>query len=698
MAGVVEVILKLKDGSTQTLKSVGGAAEDADKKLKSASKAGSGFVVTMGDVAGAARLAAESTFGVAQEIADLRNELTDMSTRTGVAAETLAGLKLAAEGSGLQLSEFNEALGQLPKKMNDVAKGGGEAKGAFEALGVSATDSNGRLRDADTVLRELVKGLQATEDPTTRAALAVELFGESGGKLMQALGSSDLESFVQFSRVFGADVGPQAAKAAGDWQRNMAELQMVFDGFKAGLVDFFGGAGGIGDFTLGIITAGTFLNGFFAGLFEGVAIEFDRFIGYMTSQVTNFMTILDALKRRDIGAAGRALAQGFGNLGSYLAGGDPLSNVLKAAGNRAMADVNAIVPSFIEGRAAMAAAGGAGGAGAPGAGAQGPRGESREKPVFVDIDMSEDLAKMAEIVETRSGGRNVGKEDAAERMAELLGQLRTGAGAAGSFLSGDLAGLAGMAGGPVGSVAAMAIPLLQQLGDVGAAGVKDAIAENARSIIAGIRELPELISEVIPDLVAEIVPEFVTALLESLPELIAAQYKLVANLIILQFVRLPQAIAQAFTEAFIKLWENIRSFFSDLFTVEKGEVGRTAGKAAKGALRVGAAVATFGLSEVGLAVLRGVDNGLENSGRKGLPGFATGGHVTHDGVYRLHRNEYVVPANGAAPSGAFGRGGGGVGGINFFGPVYGGHEGKRELIRELRQMLGAGGLGESLGD
>ncbi len=106
---------------------------------------------------------------------------------------------------------------------------------------------------------------------------------------------------------------------------------------------------------------------------------------------------------------------------------------------------------------------------------------------------------------------------------ELAPEQQTGrgaaiAGAAASFASGDALGMLGMIGGPAGAIASSAVAGLSALGDQGAEGVVEAIKEQTRSLVAGIGELPDLISE-IPELLAEMLPELIGAIVE-LPTLI----------------------------------------------------------------------------------------------------------------------------------------------------------------------------------
>lgn len=211
---------------------------------KSGQSAGSKFAQGFKNVAAAGAVVAGVAAGFAaaqQKVADWVNELKDAETRTGIAAETLNGLKLAAEGSGLQFSDLESSLNQWPKRMADAARGTGEAKAALEQLGVSTKDANGNLRDSDEVFRDVLKRIGEVESPTQRAAIATQAFGEAGGKLLQALGDpGNLDAFVDGANRFGVDVGPQAAASAASWQRETALLGNVLKGGAQDLLSFGG--------------------------------------------------------------------------------------------------------------------------------------------------------------------------------------------------------------------------------------------------------------------------------------------------------------------------------------------------------------------------------------------------------------------------------------------------------------------------
>ncbi|MAK30783.1 phage tail tape measure protein, partial [Acinetobacter sp.] len=301
-SNVVQMVLKIKDGATPALESVSDAADDATASAGGAAKQ---FKITGESMAkfGAAALAAGVAVGsLIKSVVDARNELIDTSTRTGLTAETIAGLKLAAEGSGLQLANLATGLQQLPKRMADVARGTGEAKVAFEQLGISVVNADGSLRSADDVLRESLNALQNVESATERSALATQLFGEAGTGLLQALSGSQLEEFVNQAERFGVKVGPDAAKAAGDFQRELANMQMMADGAKETFISAFGD---------GPNAAGTVMKAFGAltvGVATTIKVNFDTMrqifgsftghIGDIIGEIINISQIFDLIANK----------------------------------------------------------------------------------------------------------------------------------------------------------------------------------------------------------------------------------------------------------------------------------------------------------------------------------------------------------------------------------------------------------------
>ena len=229
-----------------------------------------------------------------QAVADSVNELHDMATRTGVSAETLAGFQLAAEGSGQQLADLNSALQSFPKRLADFSRGAGDARYALEELGYRSDDADAMLADMDGTVRDVVSRLQAVDEPGRRAALAVQLFGRSGGNLIQALSGTELEVFVAQAREFGIDVGPAAARAADQWQPAMSELSAVARGAGQDIATAWAGPGGPAEIIRGVNVGIIFAA-------EGISGMLD----VVMTQINDVATVIQGLVTGDFAAVRR---------------------------------------------------------------------------------------------------------------------------------------------------------------------------------------------------------------------------------------------------------------------------------------------------------------------------------------------------------------------------------------------------------
>lgn len=245
----VQEIAKANRAIAKSAKQASAAQKRAAKNSSAAWTKSATMIATAAIAAGAAFLK------LGQDVANARNALTDLSTRSGVARDTLAGLKLAAEGSGLAFSDIESIMVKLPKIMNDARRGSVEMEAAFKTLGVEFKDANGVLRDGDVVFREIVASLGKIEDPMERNAAATALFRANGTKLLQALGDpTALDAFVEMAGASAINA-EAAAEGAGTWQRTMAELNLTLDSTKAVLSDGLGVEKFLTSFTLGLTTA-----------------------------------------------------------------------------------------------------------------------------------------------------------------------------------------------------------------------------------------------------------------------------------------------------------------------------------------------------------------------------------------------------------------------------------------------------------
>ena len=572
----------------------------------SASSVALGAALGAGALLGTVTAATAGLSAMAQEVADLRNDLADASTRSGIAVETLQGLRLAAEGSGLSFSALTSGLDQFGARLSQAAEGTGRTAEAFAALGVEVVDAEGNLRDGDAVLRETLAALNAMEPSAERSALAVEALGRSGGKLLQALSGTELEAFTEQARIFGVDVGPEAARSAGEWQRATAELDLVVRGLKGALVDTFGGgADALFGFTEAVVVL--------SSRYRTFAEEAPRLFDLVVSSVESLGDVLGAqldriLARAEaigivIGAVAAEIGSVAQTLGDALAAGDlagfvqaargigeavadGLADGLETAGARITAADQAFAQAARNRDQTIAAtaeafantdraatqraaenllslrqtrgailAGGAQGAGPGGSGGATPEAEAAAAAGEASAEAAarvfasgfqEDRARLSDALTV--GEANIAEQQAqtaaeAQRIREEgLQGAQAAIGVTGQALSGNLGGALSSAGGAAG---------LAGLGVAGAAvsGLQFIGEQGAQGIsdtLNGVKDSLIAALEALPELIGDVLPDFAVALIRDLiPALIEASPQIFYALL----VELPGAIGDAVAKA-----------------------------------------------------------------------------------------------------------------------------------------------------
>lgn len=199
---LIEILINLIDKSapglasaSKNLKSFG---EGADKLGKSMMKAGG---VTAGALIGIVKVT--STAG---------DELAKFSKRSGVAVETLAELKFAAEQSGSSWQAISVGIRTAAVQMYQASQGMGESVDLFRDLGISIYGANGQLKNVGVLIPEVATKIQGMTDDTLAMAYAQKLFGRGGGELLPLLreGADGIRALQKEYR----DLGGWTAKSA----------------------------------------------------------------------------------------------------------------------------------------------------------------------------------------------------------------------------------------------------------------------------------------------------------------------------------------------------------------------------------------------------------------------------------------------------------------------------------------------------
>jgi len=295
----------------------------ADKTSKSVSQKMKKVGKSMAAVGAAAAVAVTGVVMLSQKFADLTNELVDASTKTGIAVETLAGLRLAAEGSGLGFANLEGGLIKFQGSILEASRGSKNLVDTFDRLGVSVKDSNGELRDADGVFNETVKSLGSMENMTERNALAMQIFGrQAGPALIQSGALENLESMTDLATEFGIAIDENGIQSMAQFQRSMAEFETVGMGTLQNVIGAIAGPNSINMALQGASKGVVFMGSIFGTVLGAISQGFENVIGLISVATMAMEGDVDGA-RAVMGDLQRETDSAVGNL----------ANVFEIAGN-----------------------------------------------------------------------------------------------------------------------------------------------------------------------------------------------------------------------------------------------------------------------------------------------------------------------------------------------------------------------------
>lgn len=180
-----------------------------DRVIKTVDQSMGALGVSLGRFAGAAAAGAAigALSNLQQKAIAFGSAVADQALQTGLSTTAIQELTYAGLQLGLTEEKLTGALSKLSVNIGRVRTEGAATVPEFQRLGVALTDANGAARSNEAVFRDVVDKLKAIQDPATRAAEAVGLFGkEAGPKFAELIGegSAGLDRYAQAARDAGA--------------------------------------------------------------------------------------------------------------------------------------------------------------------------------------------------------------------------------------------------------------------------------------------------------------------------------------------------------------------------------------------------------------------------------------------------------------------------------------------------------------
>jgi hypothetical protein len=234
-SGMVATIQKIERETKSMKETTEKTEKQVDLSFAAMAKAGAGLAVGIGIVKGAFA-AITGTLDKFGEALDMGGRLSDLSERTGETAGNLLLLERAFENSGVGADKVGTSINKLQKFMSDANNGTTKNIEALDQLGISySTLAQLTPTEQMGLLAEKINGINS---PTERAAMAMTIFGKSGGALLPFLQNFSGE-ISNAKDELGSMTGIMDAKSAvfDTVSDKIAIIKGKFMEFAAGILD-----------------------------------------------------------------------------------------------------------------------------------------------------------------------------------------------------------------------------------------------------------------------------------------------------------------------------------------------------------------------------------------------------------------------------------------------------------------------------
>ncbi len=220
------------DRSTERTHKFSRANADAQRSLKAMGAEMLSVAKAAGVAAAAVGTAAVVALAkVTKDGLESADALAKTADKLGVATEKIAAYSLAAKDTGVSQDQLFSAIQRTSKVLVDAAAGSETAAKAIAALGLEAEAL--LALTPDQAFERIADSIASIEDPALKSALAIKVFGRSGGELLNFinLGSDGLEEVARKAELAGIALSRDMVAKVEMANDSMELLGVAMDGF-----------------------------------------------------------------------------------------------------------------------------------------------------------------------------------------------------------------------------------------------------------------------------------------------------------------------------------------------------------------------------------------------------------------------------------------------------------------------------------
>lgn len=179
-------------------------------------------------------LAGTALFAIAKSAANFGEEALKTSQRLGLTVEKTTALQYAAGLADVPVQTLEKGLQTLAQRAVEAARGSGEGAKLFASLGVSATDTAGKVKPLDQLFFELQDRLKGVGNQAEFVDAGVTAFGKGFRDLVPLIrqGSEATHAAMEEGKKFGVVLSQDQARAAAQFNDELKKLTAQATGLK----------------------------------------------------------------------------------------------------------------------------------------------------------------------------------------------------------------------------------------------------------------------------------------------------------------------------------------------------------------------------------------------------------------------------------------------------------------------------------
>ncbi|HHZ97648.1 MAG TPA: hypothetical protein EYN67_19370 [Flavobacteriales bacterium] len=310
MTALASLVIDLKGNSAHFQKELKKANRKSASFAKKVRANSANVVKSLGAIGAAGAVALGAIYK--QSAANI-DALAKQADKLGITTQSLSGLHLAAQLTGVSTKALNKGLLDMTVKVQDAAKGMGEGKDALKELGLNALEL--AKISPDKQFKKISEAMKGVEDHGKKVAIAYDLFGSKGVDLINtlALGEEGLNRTAKEAEALGISLNRVDAAKVEAANDSLLKSSSVFEGIGNSITiglspyvnaisdQFYNAAleaGGFGQFTNKAMDVAIKAVGYTANVIRGLQVVWTVVKLAATVAISS---MLDGLQSLDIG-------------------------------------------------------------------------------------------------------------------------------------------------------------------------------------------------------------------------------------------------------------------------------------------------------------------------------------------------------------------------------------------------------------